>query len=330
MSLTHIYRICDLTLASNVPLPEIVPATVIEFDCRFELMSARCPAPDNVAWFHKWSVDNDGKDGGEEPWVCFGFSGDGYLLRFPSCGDFVLSGDLRKIQCRPLPGIPKATVRHLLLDQVIPLVLSRREGTVLHASAVLAAQGVLAFVGKSGQGKSTLATSFAQKGCALVSDDCLALRAENGGWVVLPSYPGVRLWPSAAEELLGEDADTSSVAHYTIKRRAGDMGVLPFSACSAPLRAFFFLADEAPTISMERLSPRQAFMAFVKFAFVLDITDTVFLRDQFETFGLLSEAVPAYTVRYPREFASLPAVREAILHRIEEDQHDSGRQLVRS
>ena len=50
-----------------------------------------------------------------------------------------------------MPGIPEVTVRHLFLDQVIPLVLSRREPIVLHASAVQTAHSVIAFAGKSGQ-----------------------------------------------------------------------------------------------------------------------------------------------------------------------------------
>ena len=42
-------------------------------------------------------------------------------------------------------------------------MLSRRESLVLHASAILTPEGVIAFVGKSGQGKSTLAACFRTK-----------------------------------------------------------------------------------------------------------------------------------------------------------------------
>ena len=153
-----------------------------------------------------------------------------------------MSANAAEIQCRPLPGIPEVTVRHLFLDQVIPLVLSRREPIVLHASAVQTAHGVIAFAGKSGQGKSTLAVKFAQKGCMLVSDDCLVLRAEHGGWTALPSYPSVRLWPSTAEELLREDTRTAGVAHYTNKCRVSDTDLLPFANGPAPMRKLFILS----------------------------------------------------------------------------------------
>jgi len=320
MSSTHAYRICDLALASNTALPELAPATAFGAECRFELLPPGNPSVVDADWFHQWTIEENGEEeDASKVWLRFARTGDGYLLRFPSCGDFFVSADATRIQCRPLPGTPEVTVRHLLLDQVIPLVLSRRERIVLHASAVLTGRGVIAFAGKTGQGKSTLAASLAREGCSLVSDDCLVLRSEHGEWTALPSYPGVRLWPSTAGEVLREDTPTAEVAHYTIKRRVWDAAVLPYASGPAPLRRLFFLADYADETSFERLSPRRAFMALVEFAYNLDIEDTAFLRRQFDTVGRLTMDVPADAIHYPREFNSLPAVREAILRHLEGD-----------
>jgi hypothetical protein len=189
---------------------------------------------------------------------------------------------------------------------------------VLHASAVLTRHGVIAFVGKGGQGKSTLAASFARDGCALVSDDCLVLRAEQGGWTAIPSYPGVRLWPSTVEEVLREDTRTRDVAHYTMKRRLDDPDVLPYASAPAPLKRLFFLADDVDEISLEKLSPGRTIMGLVKFAYNLDIRDAAFLRRQFDTVVRLTEEVPGYAIHYQREFAALPAVREFILRHLKE------------
>jgi hypothetical protein len=329
MSLTHTYRICDLVLASNIPLPELTAATVfaIGCDCRFELLPPGNPSSGNFTWFHHWTIQEDNAEvdaedndegGGKEAWTHFARTPDGYLLRFPSCGDFFLSADT--VQCRPLPRIPEVTVRHLLLDQVIPLFLSRRDSIVLHASAVLTDHGVIAFVGKSGQGKSTLAASFAQKGCALVSDDCLVLREQHGNWIAFPSYPGVRMWPSTAEQLIGKDPDTADVAHYTVKRRICDTDLIPFANSQAPIKRLFFLADETSTVSIQRLAPGRAFVSLVESAYNVDIQDAAFLRRQFEAVGQLTENVPAYAIQYPHEFASLPAVWETVVHHLEEAQ----------
>ena len=45
MSLTHAYRICDLVLASNIPLPELSPAKAFAAECRFELLPAKTHRP---------------------------------------------------------------------------------------------------------------------------------------------------------------------------------------------------------------------------------------------------------------------------------------------
>jgi hypothetical protein len=319
MSLIYAYRICDLVLTSNTVLPELAPANALGAKCRFELLPAGNPSADDVDWFHHWTIEEDGEaEASKEAWLRFGRIAGGYLLRFLSYGDFFVSADTVKIQCRPLPGTPEVTVRHLLLDQVIPLVLSRRERIVLHASAVLTRHGVIAFVGESGQGKSTLAASFAREGCALVSDDCLVLRAEHGAWTAIPSYPGVRLWPLTVEGVFGEDTSTWDVAHYTIKRRLDDTDVLPCASGPVPLKRLFFLADDVDEISLEKLSSGRMIMGLVKFAYNLDIKDAAFLRRQFDSVVRLTEEVPGYSIYYRREFAALPAVREAILRHLEE------------
>ena len=51
------------------------------------------------------------------------------------------------VTIHPFPDSPPETIRHLLLNQVLPLVLSRRGRTVLHASAVSYAGRVAAFIG---------------------------------------------------------------------------------------------------------------------------------------------------------------------------------------
>ena len=318
----HTYSMCGLTLASNILLPELNPSVDFGVGCKFWLMAPGHPSPTKIDWFHKWYVEGDDGEDSEEPWVCFARRDDGYLLRFPSYGDFFVSLDATEIRCCPLPGIPEVTVRHLLLDQVIPLVLSRHERIVLHASAVSTERGVIAFAGKSGQGKSTIALALAQNGCSLISDDCLVLRGGEGSWTALPSYPGVRLWQSTAEKLVRDGAGTADVAHYTSKRRVVDMDGLPFLTRPKPMRALFVLADDRPTISFERLEASRAFMAWTEFAYNLDIADTNFLCRHFETVGQLAAEVPAYALYYPREFNSLPAVREAIMKHLEETDND--------
>jgi hypothetical protein len=323
MNASHRYGICDLVLTSNIALPELPPANVSDQECQFELLPAGVPLTDRVEWFHEWKILDDGgaDDGAEQeaPWLQLGRCRDDYVLRFPAYGEFIIAKGANSIQCRPLPETAEMTVRHLLLDQVMPLVLSRWERLVLHASAILTRCGAIAFVGNSGKGKSTLATSFALEGFSLLSDDYLVLRLGHEGWKAMPAYPGVRLWPSTAEALLPQSLPTTDVAPYTAKRRVADPKLLPQTAKPALLRKLYLLAEEASGISIERVSPGRSIISLVEFAYNLDITDSTFLRQQFETVNQVAREVPVYAIHFPRDYSTLPALREAILPHLQED-----------
>ena len=324
MNSIHRYSICDLVLASNIPLPELIPATVGNTECRFELLAGDLPCAEGVEWFHQWTIEEDGvtEDGArrEEPWLQLGRSSDAYVLRFPSCAEFIIAKDTNSIRCHPLAHTAEMTVRHLLLDQVLPLILSRRESLVLHASAVLTGHGAIAFAGKTGKGKSTLASSFALEGFPLVSDDYLVLRQGQEGWMATPSYPGVRLWPSTVQAIVPQDLPTREVASYTVKRRVVNTTLLPRTNEPVLLRRLYVLTEEARWTSIEKISMGRSMISLVEFAYNLDIRDKAFLRQQFETIKQVTKDVPVYAIHFPREYSTLPAVREAILQHLYEDQ----------
>lgn len=323
MNATYRYGFCDLVLTSNIALPELTPASAGDMECRFELLAAGLPHDDGVEWFHQWSLGKDDatEDGAEQgdPWLQLGRRSDDYVLRFPAYGEFIIAKDANSIRCRPLPDAAEMTVRHLLLDQVMPLVLSRRERLVLHASAVLTRCGAIAFAGKSGKGKSTLAASFALEGFPLLSDDCLILRPRHEGWTAVPSYPGVRLWPSTVQAILPQFLPTIDVAPYTVKRRVADTRLLPQTNKPVLLRRLYLLREEAGETLIERVSPGRSIISLVELAYNLDITDNAFLRQQFETVNRVMREVPVYTIHFPRMYSTLPAVREAILQHLHED-----------
>src|SRR5690606_8330052 len=116
--------------------------------------------------------------------------------------------------------VPPATLRHGLLDQVIPMCLGQLGRQVLHASAVRLADGrVLGFVGQSGLGKSTLAAAFAAAGASILTDDCLLIEPRGPGFAAIGNYPGVRLNEDSATRLLGGVGEPGSVAHHSGKSR---------------------------------------------------------------------------------------------------------------
>ena len=198
--------------------------------------------------------------------------------------DFFVDDNGQEIIGAAQPGTSTDTLRHLLLDQVFPLVLNLRGRDALHATAVVTPHGVCAFTGETGTGKSTLAASFAQAGYPVLSDDCLVIEEHDGRLSAVPAYPGVRLWDDTSAALGPETEARSPVAHYTDKQRVvWQAHVATFPTRSLPLHRIYLLTretDETPaTIGLapriDSYSQRPAFMALLEQTFRLDVTDSV-------------------------------------------------------
>ena len=66
-------------------------------------------------------------------------------------------------------------------------------------------------------------------------------------------------------------------------------------------------------VLLSRLSPGEACMAIIGNSFQLDVTDRCRAADVFAVASRIAERVPVFSLVYPRDFARLPEVHEAIL-----------------
>jgi hypothetical protein len=319
------YRICGLTLASEIPLPELIPIArpdlAQKIDIRVRLGKASPGQYSNPNWFTVFVLP-----GGEAGLLCAKESF-GYRLRFPELADFRVDTRGGEIVCETAQGFPPATLRHLLLDQVIPRTLSLLGIEALHATAVLTPYGVCAFAGNSGAGKSTLAASFHLAGYPALSDDCLVLHEKDGAILVTPAYPGLRLFDDSAAALCVEQDSSPSVAHYSSKRRVlADSSHVALTGERHLLARVYELVDTAGTRAesiaegpsaedaiAEPMPGREAFMFLIKSAFRIDVSDRNLLARQFDFFERVVSLVPVRRLRVPADFSALPAIREIIL-----------------
>jgi len=302
------YSFCNLALESDIPFAELQPIEDPEPEYRIKV--GRGASDDrSCEWLQKWSGQDD------KPWLLLGRQAGGYFLRFPGLADFVLSHDAKEIHCHVVPDTPTKTVRHLILDQVMPLLLSRHGRLVLHGSAVSTPQGAIAFIGQTGWGKSTLAASFSEHGMAVLTDDCLLLQQNGEYFNVIPSYPGVRLWPDTALNILGEPRTWTEVAHYTEKKRlAADAGIRFSVWPTALLRVYFLSAPkEGAKLRVEPLTPRETMLELVRYSYLIDATDRLRLRQEFERLARFALKPLFYRLAYPHDFSQLAQVRRAII-----------------
>jgi hypothetical protein len=308
------YRFGPVALRSTLELPELIPAAddgsgVVSIE---QCDAIAGEAPD---WYHAW-IGTDGQD-----WLRIGRDGQGYRLQFPGLAEFAVRAEGRQVLACVADASPE-TFRHLLLDQVMPLVLSHQGWCVLHAAAVAGPAGGAAFLGSTGQGKSTMAASLASTGLAAITDDTLILTAAADDIVTgYPAYASIRVWPETAQALFGPAyRHDGRVSELNDKVRVGPSGGLQFATSGAPLRVLYVLMpdDTVDAPCIESIPPRDRLIEVVRHAFVLDWKGTDRLRAAFDTVSRVVNRVTVRRLRFRHDYASLPALRDMI---VEDVQH---------
>ena len=274
----------------------------------FRLAEPRVQAALESAPFHRW-VFPDGA-----PWAEFRRTTSGYLLRFPDLADYQVTADGTQVLCQPAVGVADATTRHLYLNQVLPLALSRMGKLVLHASAVEVHGEGIVFVGESGRGKSTLAASFATSGYRFLTDDGLVIEERLTGYHVLPSHPSIRLWADSQEALVHPATRIAGPVQFTSKTRflAGDE--IAFCDEPRPLRRVYFLGDGAsPHVEFAPMGASGRMIELVKHSFLLDIHARELIASHFDQLSRLVRLPIYYRLDYPRRFDALMEVQRTIV-----------------
>lgn len=309
-----LFRLYGLSIDTDFPFSDVPSSTLGNTDIKIRLLRSQETFSTPSHWFMQWHLP------GGELWLSFGKLNEGYLLHFEGLSDFFVHKSGKEIVCLPKSGISSDTIRHLLLNQVIPLVINLRGGEALHASAVVTPHGIIAFSGPTGSGKSTIAGSLLKAGYPLMSDDCLALIEKHDKIHGMAAYPGLRLWGDSFKWLFGNGRPHKPVAHYTDKQQVyitTKEQAIP--AKFRPLKRLYAIADPSEVdgknnIVIEPLAPRESFMALVRCAFRLDITDNNMLKGQFYFLRRVVSTVSMRRLIFPRDFTLLPALQEAILN----------------
>jgi hypothetical protein len=251
---------------------------------------------------------------GDVPWAFFYRHGDDYLVRFPDLADFLISSDGLAVEAAPVPGISKQTVEHLYLNQVLPLALSRQFKLVLHGGAIEIEQFAVVFLGFSGQGKSTLAASFATSGHRFLTDDGLQLVKDEAGYVIQPSHPSIRLWDDSRQAVMPEQAKAAPAVDYTPKARLLADNAVAYCDIPRPLRCVYFLGEgKADQVLIEPVSGRDAMVELVTHSFLLDVDEREMMSHHFGQLAELAAIPMFFRLDYPRQYDMLPAVRETLI-----------------
>jgi hypothetical protein len=171
--------------------------------------------------------------------------------------------------------------RAALVRFFVPFAAALQGFVILHASAVGIDAHVVAFVGASGAGKSTIARSLAGQGLELIADDLLPIGLAKGRISVFGSASNVRL--------------------------KGDL----------PLSAVYFIERDPqlyqPTFG--QLTQQRSLLALLRHGFG-EIGDTAVWRTQFSGYEQIALEVPTWSLQVPDSQPELPATMQRVFQEI--------------
>lgn len=278
------YRVAGVRLVTDFVLPAL---RTYELD-----------AP--AAWSEEW--DAPLPDGGERAYggpglivdrlrqVACHVSATGCRLAVEGIATYWISPDGGRIAEVEIDhGCEMDTRAAAALGAPLILALARRDTFCLHASVAAYGEQLVAFIGESGAGKSTLARYLDADGgpeWRRIIDDTLPLMLAGAGpALALPYLPQLKL---------PDDSQPS--------------GLVPEQM---PLSAVYIL-EEGSTVRIDPIPPGAAALALAAQTVAGRLFGRVLLARHLDFSSELALRLPIRRLAYPRDFDSLPAVRDAL------------------
>ena len=293
------YSVFGLLLHSNLALPGIAPVDSTVTSPDIELHLGISPHPggelpadvEELAYVSSYSTETG------EPALRIWRAAKGALLRiaYSKGPQFWLDGKRQNLWATWPATSSLEEISTYLLGPVLGLLLRLRGITCLHASAIAFKNRCVAFVGSEGAGKSTTAAAFAKQGCAVLSDDIVALAEQEGTFHVMPAYPHLCLWPDSVKMLYGAPDALPQLSPEWDKRRLalGGEGTR-FEDRPLPLGAIYILGDRRPEPApcVENIGPQDALVSLVAETYANKILDRDLRAREFVVLGRLAMTVP--------------------------------------
>lgn len=214
---------------------------------------------------------------------------DGFLLKVVNVGDFLISQNGQTIAKRGNSEELTQLECEAVLGPVLVFALALRSAWSLHASAAMFREKTIAFLGESGQGKSTLAAYLSQnRGWRRVADDILPATMESSDVKIWPHFPQLKL-PPEAQPFIGL-SDSLPLDRICLLTSAG--------------------ADEMP--ALEQVSPAQAAKTILSHTAGARMFPPDLLARHLAFSAEVAKRMPVYRLTYPHRKEALPLVKSLL------------------
>jgi hypothetical protein len=288
-----LYRAYGLTVESDLELPELPASssgstalTILERRVDFE-------APDTSK-------------------VICRATGKGELVVYSKGVGTALVRNGSEILIQPGAGVDPLTLRLFLLQQVMAMALWQRGLLVLHAGAVVIDGKAAAFVGASGQGKSTLVAALGRLGCPVLCDDVLAIEMGSGALMAQVGLTHLKLTEQARENV-GVGTDAQTIPDRSNKKLCAMDGK---ATEAAPLGAIFLLAT-GERVELLKVATARAVIELVRQSYGAELLPHLGKAgNHFEQCAEIARTIPMYVLSRPRDFSLLPKIAEEVIQRV--------------
>ena len=289
------YIAYGLSISSELPLPELVPCEqVADVVIRLGRIE-RLPTNLDYTGIRYWSI-----------------SADRYYYYLEGVGTFLVQKG-REIVVDPEKDVGEQILRAHLLSWILGVLLHQRGLLVLHASAVMVNGVSVAFLGRSGWGKSTTAAALHKCGYHIVADDIVALEVRDAACpLIYPAFPRIKLCSDAAISL-GVDFEKLTIFDPQDDRREY---FVPHEFLATPLslKRMYVLAEGTP-LEIEVLGFHEAFEGLVDHSHatvlsLLRVTDT--MASHFYQCWKLLASVPICRLKRQFSLSTLPKLTKLI------------------
>jgi hypothetical protein len=209
----------------------------------------------------------------------------------------------REIIIAPSEGAEERGFRFLVAGIGLGLILHQRNLSSLHASAAVVGDGVVAFIGGKGMGKSTTVAAFHRAGCPVVTDDVLPYQIQAGGVEALPAFPSLKLFSDSVEAVFGEDPGDSPRIDPRGDKRTREVRD-GFSEEALPIRCIYVLDWKEPETNLEssKMVGKEACLELLRNSFALRILKTGHpSTDELHRLSRLTERVPVKRLARPHD-----------------------------
>jgi hypothetical protein len=239
-------------------------------------------------------------------------------MRVVGIGDFRLDPAGSAVAV-PDAGVSRADVTDVYYRNVLPMALQLGGHEVLHASAVVVPEGVLALCAASETGKSTLAYALSRRGHELFADDAVALEAAGACPTLIRVPFALRLRKASADHFgepsrdlvrvsgphrIGAREESRLAAICVLERIGGDR---PENGSARPVQSARSVAEVEP------LPQAAAFAAILPHAYCFSLGDPERKKRMIRNYLSLVRLVPVLRLRFRPGLGHLSEIIEILV-----------------